>query len=367
LAVTIDSLANIKDSLTGVLDNGQTDTLLARIGRSSYSNNSLTTDLVAFSPLSDTVLVSIFGRSAALNDSLLIAAFIPNSPVSQVVAKGLYKALNEYDSATQDTLAKAQISNSGYLTVEGIQRLLDYQTVELNTKLNEVVGYYAYYDSLFHNLIGFLEDTLQTVEAQKMVISEYYGVGQLDSARTKLDDFVASNANDSAFAEYMDILLTLAEDSSSVFEMDSTQRSFVESLALGSTEMAKFAEATLELVDDTTIDRWPVVYNPPGAKMDGGVENTNYSHFTSSSGEIRLYPNPNNGSFTLAYSNDGSGAELTLVLFDIMGRELYRAEFAQNEAGKQSVEIPNKVSGFALAQILRGNRPVHHQKIIIQR
>lgn len=367
LAITIDSLSNIKDSLAGILDNGQTDTLLARIGRSSYSNNSLTTDLVANSPLSDTVLVSIIGRSNALNDSLLIASFIPNSPVSQWVAKYLYKGLDEYDSATLDTLANAQISNPGYLTVERIQRLLDYQTTELNTKLSEVVGYYAYYDSLFPNLIGFLEDTLQTIEAQKMVVSQYYGSGQLDSARTKLDDFEASNANDSAFARYMDILLTLAEDSSSVFEMDSTQRSFVESLALGSTDMAKYAEATMELVDDTIIDMWPVVYYPPAPKMESGENEFNSQISNSIAEEIKLYPNPNNGSLTLSYKNDGSNAKLTIVLFDIMGRELFRAEFAQNDAEKQSVEIPNMVTGFVLAQVRRGSRPIHHQRIIIQR
>jgi hypothetical protein len=77
---------------------------------------------------------------------------------------------------------------------------------------------------------------------------------------------------------------------------------------------------------------------------------------------FKVWPIPNNGSFSILMENDGSDAELKI--FDLLGKEIHK----QNITGKTKENINLKSKGVYILKISNpdSKKVLHVQKIIVQ-
>ena len=79
---------------------------------------------------------------------------------------------------------------------------------------------------------------------------------------------------------------------------------------------------------------------------------------------VLVYPNPNNGSFSIAYTFEQSGQEF--ILYDLMGKEVIHAVLENNEGTKQ-LSNRNLNSGIYFYKILNGNKTLFSGKLVINK
>ena len=77
-----------------------------------------------------------------------------------------------------------------------------------------------------------------------------------------------------------------------------------------------------------------------------------------------LYPNPNNGSFTIQF-NSNSGNEIKVNVHDIRGREILNKSFSNNGLINESLQLNNVQSGIYLVTVQDGARK-EVKKIVVQ-
>ncbi|WP_445721241.1 reprolysin-like metallopeptidase, partial [Flavobacterium sp.] len=77
-----------------------------------------------------------------------------------------------------------------------------------------------------------------------------------------------------------------------------------------------------------------------------------------------LYPNPNNGSFTIQF-NSNSGNEINVNVHDIRGREIYSKTYSNNGLFNENLQLNNIQSGVYLVTVQDGSRK-EVKKIVVQ-
>jgi len=77
---------------------------------------------------------------------------------------------------------------------------------------------------------------------------------------------------------------------------------------------------------------------------------------------LKVYPNPNNGTFSIAYTFEQAGQEF--VLFNLMGKEVKRIPLENNEGVKQqnNTDLNN---GIYLYKVLNSNKVLFTGKLIV--
>ncbi len=105
-----------------------------------------------------------------------------------------------------------------------------------------------------------------------------------------------------------------------------------------------------------------------GSAVDIGAYEYQQSAFVSNStnGEntFSLYPNPNNGVFTIRQTLTDMGA-ITIVIRDLLGNEIVR-KMIKFSNGIAQLEIPESSAGLYLAEIREGTIGVSNYKIIVK-
>jgi len=72
--------------------------------------------------------------------------------------------------------------------------------------------------------------------------------------------------------------------------------------------------------------------------------------------DISIYPNPTNDHFTLKYNNSGGSQHATLVITDMLGREVVSHDFImRDESGNEVVSVSGLVDGIYLANVRLGD------------
>lgn len=106
------------------------------------------------------------------------------------------------------------------------------------------------------------------------------------------------------------------------------------------------------------------------ASFTGGIDGTysfarqeSLSEDTFELTGVSLYPNPNNGNFTLQLT--ATTTQVEVIIHDIRGREIFEKSYISNGLLNESINLNNVLNGIYLVTIKDGNRKTT-KKIIVQ-
>jgi hypothetical protein len=80
--------------------------------------------------------------------------------------------------------------------------------------------------------------------------------------------------------------------------------------------------------------------------------------------DFSLYPNPNNGNFTIQF-NSNSGNEIKVNVHDMRGREIFNKTYSNNGFFNEELQLSNVQSGVYLVNVQDGNRK-EVKKIVVK-
>lgn len=80
--------------------------------------------------------------------------------------------------------------------------------------------------------------------------------------------------------------------------------------------------------------------------------------------DFNLYPNPNNGSFTIQFNSETSN-DVNVTVHDLRGRQVYTKSFQNNGLFNQELKLNNASSGIYLVTVQDGNRK-EVKKIVVE-
>jgi len=81
---------------------------------------------------------------------------------------------------------------------------------------------------------------------------------------------------------------------------------------------------------------------------------------------VNLYPNPNNGLFTVSVSDAVKGNDLRIGLYDILGSRIAEVPTAGRAHGNFAIDGSNLSSGIYLVKVSAGGQQTVH-RVNIQR
>ena len=88
-----------------------------------------------------------------------------------------------------------------------------------------------------------------------------------------------------------------------------------------------------------------------------GINNTNNV-------EIKIYPNPNTGTFSVAFNSD-SGEAISVNVHDIQGRQILSKQLANTGNVSEVIALPNVQVGIYLVTVQDGNKK-EVKRVIVQ-
>jgi hypothetical protein len=137
----------------------------------------------------------------------------------------------------------------------------------------------------------------------------------------------------------------------------------------------------VDAVAGTTTMRVSTKYSPPQPNpldfptscetgFDGEVEDYSLNVINDLSIEdneldnLSVYPNPNNGTFTIGF-NSRSGEDISIEVFDIRGRAIYTKTFNSTNRFNEVIQLSSAQSGVYLLNISDGSYKTT-KKIIVE-
>jgi spore germination protein YaaH len=82
----------------------------------------------------------------------------------------------------------------------------------------------------------------------------------------------------------------------------------------------------------------------------------------SQQGQIKVYPNPSKGKFTVAFPN--SYKDMSVEIINSLGQTVYNRKFSNINSGKEDIEL-KAAAGIYFVKILAGEKSIT-QKVIIE-
>lgn len=93
-------------------------------------------------------------------------------------------------------------------------------------------------------------------------------------------------------------------------------------------------------------------------------ENKIKTENTLSLGDLRFYPNPNDGKFNLSFNLENKG-NTSITVFDIQGKEIYREELSNfSGAYNKALDISKNGKGIYILQIKQGKNTSSTQVVV---
>ncbi len=361
-----DSLEAKWDTTLLGIDGGQTSYMLGRLADTSLSEATLTAELVARSPLSDTVLITFLQREPSPSGMFFKNVMLPNLPVSSSIYPEYTKLCGVYPDSITDTLRTVEGYNPYSNTLRKLEIEMQNAEAEKEELVAEYTGHFVFNDSLSYAL-SFM-DSINDGSFKRLhpLVGTYAAIDSLSKARTLLNGFTPTSQDEDDWKTLTDIHLSLLEDTLTWFQMDSTQDAFILDMAYKPYPYSlptTLAQNVRRLVYNEDFSDSLNFVIPAEAKLEGNEQplqqNPTYTYSS------KLYPNPAKDKATLEYQL-AEGEKGELVMMDAMGRKIVSVELLSAYT-KISIDISAFSQGIYLYRAYTKDRNLSNGKLIIER
>jgi|GEM_PF-1772391 len=360
IAVTneIDSLVTEYITLDEFIQTEETEDLLYEINNNGDEEN-LSEILLTASPLSDSVLVALSRAHSALTSSTLKSIFEVNSILSDYVKNEIINENTSLDSTDKADLMLLQGNYTLRSTLAGFVKQINQKKVSRQLYINDMIRYYADSDSVDAAVDALLligsETDIQTVFSTCMNFSLF------ETAQEVYGTLVEIETIDPDWLLVQGLLLELALNNKTVFDIDSAQHSMLYTIAdkSGASLATANSRSILKLVfneefedefgEESRLAALPALSSHPENKISANF--------------ISLSPNPTKNQVTVTYNLPGNSENATFELYDIFGSLILKKEVASGK-NQFRLQVTDLSPGIYMC-VVRNNTSLLQKKLVI--
>lgn len=166
---------------------------------------------------------------------------------------------------------------------------------------------------------------------------------------------------------YHTLYLDLMEDSITWLELDSAQAHRLANISRIPSDIQSYALVARSLRGDTAYHLYPTIDSEPQARMAYQAPPNSQEQQQRSS--IRIFPNPNQGNFTLAL-NHAQNQMCRVNFTDLTGRLMATIQIATSngETHQETIQLSQLSKGIYLCQVYLANgEPIGFERIVISK
>ena len=377
---TVEQKQNDMDSIRGLLDNGNTATVLDSVLNMEFGITTKNNILKRNSPLSDDALMAVMlegvyaGVESQLKDMLRDLLTL-NVPLGKKTIQVMQLSDVDLEQERIDSVFYVQATGPydtlrmAYTESENEWKYYDSELRQIDNGLRFANGYLDALDTT--GASNEYEDFLRsdsTLTSKKLLAELLLAKDSLAQAEAVLDTvWMLSEPEDSLetlwFAGYTELMSAIAQDSG-IYLMDSTQKAQMYSIAESGAHIAPKAQGVLSLVDTAAFE-YPIEkieYSAPKTSTYDPVRQDTIIIALNKQIQFSLYPNPNDGTMTLEYELEKENG--WFVLNDVSGKELVRISLLVGKH-KLRIEQPSLQNGIYLFKVLNGKEQLHTSKVVV--
>jgi uncharacterized repeat protein (TIGR01451 family) len=312
-------------SVSASMDGGNKQNLLNAINHvPALPPGQLKNTLTHSGPLSDDVLIAAIQRSSPLPPGTLKDILYPQAPLSVDVLTSLESV--SLPSGIKNNIYSAQTNSPNYTKLSDILGQIQYWTGEIALLESEYQRKFIVYNN---KVCKNTCKNSQLIDSKMLLVEAYLNENKLDSAQTVLsqialaDTTVISTVERQNYVDYMNVLLSLANSTLNVKQMNTAQVTTMQQIAATNTLAGGKAEVAVQIATNQKTVHAIADIHTSHSMFVPDQEDTPEQEIT----KAKLYPNPNNGTMSFEYElKDNDKGEFSI--YDITGRKIADYELA---------------------------------------
>jgi len=306
------------EELISLIDNGETETLLAQIHQNEEPER-IKNALESASPyLSDRVLLAaIKEKPKPLPLDILKEIIISNSPVTDTVMS----ALNTLE-LPDDIQQQIQEVQKGTSARAALEQQVSYMETQKDIAENELMRQYLNDTTIngTDSIIAYLE-TQRDLINKKQLVQAYLVANQCKKAKILLGQLPQENDEDKNFYNFYNLLSDLCVSEKTYFELTSAQKQTVREIAESETSVSVNAQAILSLVYNEkfpeVIEELKFIIDLRNAPQQGETLDDN---ITKQIQFVKIYPNPAENTITIELSAELDNKNISVEIYNYLGQ-----------------------------------------------
>ncbi len=351
------------EELISLIDNGETETLLAQIHQNEEPER-IKNALESASPyLSDRVLLAaIKEKPKPLPLDILKEIIISNSPVTDTVMS----ALNTL-KLPDDIQQQIQEVQKGTSARAALEQQVSYMETQKDIAENELMRQYLN-DTIINgtdSIIAYLE-TQRDLINKKQLVQAYLVANQCEKAKILLGQLPQENDEDKNFYNFYNLLSDLCVSEKSYFELTSAQEQTVREIAKSETSVSVNAQAILSLVYNEKfpeiIEELKFIVDLRNAPQQGETLGDN---ITKQIQFVKIYPNPAENTITIELSAELDNKNISVEIYNYLGQKIIFYNFAGDLLN--TLDVSDLSNGIYIFKILVGNKIIAREKVVIEK
>lgn len=347
LKLLISDEKQIIDNLASQVDDGDTQMLLNLVATTSGGN--LKNTLMNASPLlSDEVLIAYILSNPT--NGHLQQVLLANSPLSEDVLKFL-----DLIQLPKGILSQINNAQTGISPRQELEGEIVYHQTEIEKYSNDLMRIYLFdetkSDDGIKEVIAFLEE--QNCKTKQCLLTcAYIANNDFTKAQLKIDTLI-TDTNNLDFCKLYNSVIQYEQTPDKEYTLlsNAALRLPVEDVAIATTKKQEVgaAQTILELINNQTFQETFEYVVPSGS-------NARLASPTVSNDKVveipdaNIYPNPTKEQFYLTHNLSLDNGEITLSIFDLMGREMITKQINDAETIVNTQALKSGVYFYAVTQ-----------------
>ena len=351
------------EELISLIDNGETETLLAQIHQDEEPER-IKNALESASPyLSDRVLLAaIKEKPTPLPPDILKEIIISNSPVTDTVMS----ALNTL-KLPDDIQQQIQEVRTGTSARAELEQQISYMESQKDIAENELMRQYLNDTTIngIDSIIAYLE-TQRDLINKKQLVQAYLVANQCEKAKILLEQLPQENDEDKNFYNFYNLLSDLCVSEKTYFELTSAQEQTVREIAKSETSVSVNAQAILSMVYNEKfpeiIEELKFIVDLRNAPQQGETLGDN---ITKQIQFVKIYPNPAENTITIELSAELDNKNISVEIYNYLGQKIIFYNFAGDLLN--TLDVSDLSNGIYIFKILVGNKIIAREKVVIEK